>query len=226
MKTFLTLLALCVGNSPVTFPHKGQWCRALMFSLICTWINGWVNNHEADDLGRLRTHYGVIVMDTLESCDLLTLLINGNYSLNIVLHKGISFDVWFINKQVLEEMTINQPLSTNHMMRDCHSSYASDDKPSKISKWWDYGMPVGKSQKGHHQLRKQHDDVIKWKHFPRNWPLVRGIPQSPVNSLHKGQWCGALMFFFVGVWIIGWLNNREAGDLRRYRVHSDVVLMT
>ena len=23
--------------SPVDSPHKGQWCRALMFSLICTW---------------------------------------------------------------------------------------------------------------------------------------------------------------------------------------------
>ena len=33
-----------------------------------------------------------------------------------------------------------------------------------------------------------HDDVIKWKHFPRTgWPLVRGIHRSPVNSLHKGQ---------------------------------------
>ena len=29
-----------------------------------------------------------------------------------------------------------------------------------------------------------HDDVIKWKHFPRYWPFVRGIPQSPVNSTH------------------------------------------
>ena len=32
-----------------------------------------------------------------------------------------------------------------------------------------------------------HDDVIKWKHFPRNWPFVRGIDRSPVNSPHKGQ---------------------------------------
>ena len=39
-----------------------------------------------------------------------------------------------------------------------------------------------------------HDDVIKWKHFPRYWPLVRGIHRSPVNSPHKGQWRGALMF--------------------------------
>ena len=33
-----------------------------------------------------------------------------------------------------------------------------------------------------------HDDVIKWKHFPRNWPFVRGIHRGPVNSPHKGQW--------------------------------------
>ena len=31
-----------------------------------------------------------------------------------------------------------------------------------------------------------HDDVIKWKHFLRNWPCVRGIHQSPVNSPHIG----------------------------------------
>ena len=39
------------------------------------------------------------------------------------------------------------------------------------------------------------DDVIKWKHFPRYWSFVRGIHRSPVNSPHKGQWRGALMFF-------------------------------
>ena len=27
-----------------------------------------------------------------------------------------------------------------------------------------------------------HDEVIKWKHFPRNWPFVRGIHWSPVTS--------------------------------------------
>ena len=32
-----------------------------------------------------------------------------------------------------------------------------------------------------------HDDVINWKFFPRNWPFVRGIHRSPVNSPHKGQ---------------------------------------
>ena len=70
-----------------------------------------------------------------------------------------------------------------------------------------------------------HDDVIKWKHFPRYWPFVRGIHRSPVKSPHKGQWRGALMFSLICVWINGWVNNGEAGDLRRYRTHYDVTVM-
>ena len=71
-----------------------------------------------------------------------------------------------------------------------------------------------------------HDDVIKWKQIPRNWPFVRGIHRSPVNSPHKGQWRGALMFSLICVWINGWVNNGEAGDLRRYCAHCDVTVMT
>ena len=70
-----------------------------------------------------------------------------------------------------------------------------------------------------------HDDVIKWKHFPRNWPFMRGIHRSPVNSPHKGQRRGALMFSLICVWINDWVNNREADDLRRYRAHYDVIVM-
>ena len=71
-----------------------------------------------------------------------------------------------------------------------------------------------------------HNDVIKWKHSPRYWLFVRGIHRSPVNSPpHEGQWRGALMFSLIYVWINGWVNNREAGDLRRYRAHYDVTVM-
>ena len=69
------------------------------------------------------------------------------------------------------------------------------------------------------------NDVIKWKQFPRYWLFVRGIHRSPVNSPHKGQWRGALMFSLICVWINGWVKNREAGDLRRYRVHYDVTVV-
>ena len=70
-----------------------------------------------------------------------------------------------------------------------------------------------------------HDDVIKWKHFPRNWPFVRKIHRSPVNFPHKGQWRGALMFSLIYAWINNWVNNREAGDLRRQHGHYDVIVM-
>ena len=70
-----------------------------------------------------------------------------------------------------------------------------------------------------------HDDVIKWKHFPRCWPFVRGIRRSPVRCPHKVQWRGALMFSLICDWINGWVNNREAGDLRRHRDLYDVTVM-
>ena len=75
------------------------------------------------------------------------------------------------------------------------------------------------------QRNRVHDDVIKWKHFPRYWPFVQGINRSPVNSPHEGQWRGALMFSFICVWINGWVNNRETGDLRRQCAHYDVIVM-
>ena len=74
-------------------------------------------------------------------------------------------------------------------------------------------------------ISSYHDDVIKWKHFPRYWPFVWEIHRSSVNSPHRGQWRGALMFVLICVWINGWVNNRKAGDLRGYRAHYDVIVM-
>ena len=71
-----------------------------------------------------------------------------------------------------------------------------------------------------------HDDVIKWKHFPRYWPFVRGIHRSPVNSPYKGQWRRSLMFSLICAWINDWVNNAEPGDLRRHHAHYDVTVMT
>ena len=52
-----------------------------------------------------------------------------------------------------------------------------------------------------------HDDVIKWKHFPRYWPFVQGIHWSSVNSPHKGQWRGALVSSLICAWISGWAKQ-------------------
>ena len=70
-----------------------------------------------------------------------------------------------------------------------------------------------------------HDNVTKWRHFPRYWPFAWG---SPVNSHHKGHWRGALMFSLSYAWTMGWVHNRDAGDLRRHahRAHYDVTVMS
>ena len=56
-----------IHRSPVNSPHKGRWRGALIFSLICAWMNGWVNNREAGDSRRHSAHYDVIVMHCMLS---------------------------------------------------------------------------------------------------------------------------------------------------------------
>ena len=68
-----------------------------------------------------------------------------------------------------------------------------------------------------------YDDVIKWKHFPRYWPFVRGIHRwIPLTKASDTElWC-----FLRFAWINGWVNNRGAGDLSRHRAHYDVIVMS
>ena len=69
----------------------------------------------------------------------------------------------------------------------------------------DETLTIGESALLSYDLRKtancnwkaNHDDVIKWKHFPRYWPFVRGIHRSPVNSLRKGMWRRDLVFSLI-----------------------------
>ena len=91
---------------------------------------------------------------------------------------------------------------------------SSPSHPMKIHSAVRYGV-----------LTHWYEDVIKWKHFPRHWPFVRGIHRSLVNSTHKGQWRGVLTFSVLCTWTNGWANNRDASDLRRHRAHDDVTVM-
>ena len=72
----------------------------------------------------------------------------------------------------------------------------------------------------HFQWWHFHDDVIKWKNFPRYWPF-KGHRWTPLTKTSDaGLWC------LICVWMNGSVNNREAGDLRRHRAHYDVTVMT
>ena len=87
----------------------------------------------------------------------------------------------------------------------------------QISSNWILGFTVG-------------NGFTWWRHqmeiFLRNWMFVRGIHRSPVGSLQKGQWRGALTFSLIFAWTNGRANNRDAGDLRSNRAHYDVTVMT
>ena len=108
------------------------------------------------------------------------------------------------------------------LVRDCSISIAdaleillSCTKPL-ISKYAEFSI---------YCILHTHDDVIKWKHFPRNWPFVRGIHRSrwiPCTKASNAElWC----FRWSASEKNGWVNNREAGDLWRHRGHYDVIVM-
>ena len=77
---------------------------------------------------------------------------------------------------------------------------------------------LGKMKDANHNMTI-HDDVIKWKHFPRYWPFARGI--------HRSRWIPRTKASDAELWcFLCWENNHEAGDLRRYRDHNDVIVMS
>ena len=72
-------------------------------------------------------------------------------------------------------------------------------------------------------VREGHDGVIKWKHFLRYWPFVRGIHRSRWIPHTKASDAELWFFSLICARINDWVNSREAGDLRRHRGHYDVT---
>ena len=136
------LLAICAGISPIPgeSPHKGQWRGALMFSLICVWINGWVNNRKAGDLRRYRAHYDVIVMDK-DSLILQSQFRNGQKARHFVwdIFKGIlSWDPVFSFDSIFIEVSCHVS-NWQYLMVDSNNGITSMDwthcDPNQIEKY-------------------------------------------------------------------------------------------
>ena len=83
METFSALLVLLCGEFT-----EGQWRGALMFPLICARLNACVNNREAGDLRRHRTHYDIIVIIILYNVAYLA------YNHHRNSHKAVSKHIW------------------------------------------------------------------------------------------------------------------------------------
>ena len=71
----------------------------------------------------------------------------------------------------------------------------------------------------HKHKYTSHDDVIRWKHLPRYWPFVWGIHRSQRTVMRSFD------VSLICVRIPGWLDNHDAGDLRRHCAHYDVIVI-
>ena len=71
--------------------------------------------------------------------------------------------------------------------------------------------------------KASHTLLISWYPHQTFLTVEPGVPSWVETT--EGQWRGALMFLLIFAWINGCANNREAGDLRRHRVHYDVAVM-
>ena len=68
-----------------------------------------------------------------------------------------------------------------------------------------------------------------WRHQMETFSALLAIcaGNSPFTGEFpsQSQWRGALTFYLICAWTSGWVNNREAGDLRRHRAYYDVTIM-
>ena len=89
---------------------------------------------------------------------------------------------------------LDEPMMTKIYVGMRRHYAAMSQTKAKYDKVWHMCILIEMWHKWRFVYWVWYNDVIKWKHFPRYWPLVRRIHRSPVNSLHKGQWRGALVF--------------------------------
>ena len=168
------------GESTGGFPSQ----RPVMLFLICAWTNGWANDRDADDLRRHRAYYDV-------TCVAESSVFLEKYSGYWCPGYANSHDIG----------TVVQTCSfLSSMWNDLHHSHHLGVDNIKENKWHFYVSRKTFVRKGSiicdvffHII---HDDVIKWKHFPRNWPFVRGI--------HRSRWIPHTKASGAELWCFIW----------------------
>ena len=102
----------------------------------------------------------------------------------------------------------------------------------RTRKWMDkQTICIHWKQYNDHKRRSLSAYISWWRHQMETFFALLAIcaenSPAPVNYPHKGQRRGALLFSLIcaWVWVNGWVNNREAGDLRRHRAHYDAIVM-
>ena len=186
-----------------------------MFSLIFARINGWAINREAGDLRRHHAHYDV-------NCNVGNTMRRPWYPVRCGTHI-IYIKRWFRENTfalcLWWKCGLHQDENTQNSIFRWVSVQILNNIPQSLL-LLPFGLYLYSVTPKHPWWRHQMET------FSALLAIVREIHRSPVNFPHKGQWRGALMFALICVLINGWVNNRKAGDLRRYRAHYGVIVMS
>ena len=182
-----------IHRSPANSPHKGQWRGALMFSLICSRMNDWVNNREAGDLRRRRAHYDVTVMSRAIDNYFCNDFIPGSHVAkhpttaqlscnvkNIVPIPYLKLDEWKMKCQI--EITIENLFVEWRLLLIC-SLYHTAISPQRIhvNMWQELCFIC-------------HNDVMTWKRLPRHRALWEGSPPVTRGFLSQGVGTGVSLY--------------------------------
>ena len=213
-----------IHRSPVNSPHRGQWRGALMFSLICTWTNGSANNLDARDL---RRHCSSLHCNVFCTCPHGSVWIY-NRQIQILSFYQLMWapkgNLLYFKFHILKTIPLGWPNFINFSIELNKTKYILSHFMPTVS------LCMMTSSNGNIFCVTDHL-CEEFTGPPVNSPfcvtdyLCEEFTGPPVNSPHKGQWRGALMFSLICAWINRWVNNGEAGDLRLYCAHYDVIVM-
>ena len=182
----------------ITYLARGPWVRR-------TWLGaGWPSTQPAPHMHKIRTilSHPIFPLSGL-SCP-MRWYVTKRHPLNCwsrVISVAHISQRWFQNsldvvrcETEMKKITFVFDIytSAHHLHQNCVASIISN---TECRSYVGYNRDF--------ETQPRHDDVIKWKHFPRYWPFVRGIRRSPVNFPHQSQWREALMFSLICAWING-----------------------
>ena len=235
METFSTLLALSEGNPPVTGEFPSQRVSNTDFNVF---FNLRLNKRLSKQSRRrwfetpLRSLWrpfnvtvSFMIIRSLFCCALLC----SGYAINFLIgwcfifeFSNIHLSCMVIGTSWIFKIILIVPgdsligiltasLRSSHYDPQWVMIHLMTIRITNVTLYLRISIEIKEGQLWHAESYRQHstyDDVIKWKHFPRYCPFVWGIHRSTVNSPHKGQWGGALMFSFICAWINGWVNKR------------------
>ena len=133
-------------------------------------------------------------------------------------------------EQKLTKEKIGQLHPYNNWSLDSRNEKGKYLKITYQSKWllistriWYIDIVYLVSPKDYRSIRYTY--ISWWHHQKEIFSMLLAIcaGNSMVNSPPKGQWWGALMFSLICAWTNSWVNNWDAGDLRRHHAHYDTV---